>query len=383
MTAPTKASAFQPSRYLWKGPALSEARSLPANCYTSEAFFKAEVENIHARGWIIVGRVDEWADPGQYRSIETVGGPVLIVKDEAGTLRAFANFCRHRGALLLEGCGTARKILCPYHAWSYRLNGAVLAAPSMDETDGFDRAEYGLLPIRLETWAGFVFINYNNDAPSVKDDIGDLADLLSSHNMSDMVVTWRKDIEAHCNWKLLVENAMETYHTGTVHAATVGAQKSVSFSGVGEWMGMQVLSKSSIAVMNGAKPPFQPIDGLSEQAQQGTYFMFLHPTTQFCCAQDCMWWLSVRPVAADRTVLSIGGCFPRKTVEQPNFEADAAPYYKRWEAVALEDVGVLEKLQTALHSRLFRPGPLSWRDDLVHTFDQWVMARMPDAARTL
>jgi choline monooxygenase len=383
MTAPTKASAFQPSRYLWKGPALSEARSLPANCYTSEAFFKAEVENIHARGWIIVGRVDEWADPGQYRSIETVGGPVLIVKDEAGTLRAFANFCRHRGALLLEGCGTARKILCPYHAWSYRLNGAVLAAPSMDETDGFDRAEYGLLPIRLETWAGFVFINYRNDAPSVKDDIGDLADLLDSHNMSDMVVTWRKDIEAHCNWKLLVENAMETYHTGTVHAATVGAQKSVSFSGVGEWMGMQVLSKSSIAVMNGAKPPFQPIDGLSEQAQQGTYFMFLHPTTQFCCAQDCMWWLSVRPVAADRTVLSIGGCFPRKTVEQPNFEADAAPYYKRWEAVALEDVGVLEKLQTALHSRLFRPGPLSWRDDLVHTFDQWVMDRMPDAARTL
>jgi choline monooxygenase len=138
------------------------------------------------------------ANPGQYRSIETVGGPALIVKDEAGTLRAFANFCRHRGALLLEGCGTARKILCPYHAWSYRLNGAVLAAPSMDETDGFDKAEYGLLPIRLETWAGFVFINYSNDAPSVKDDIGDLADLLDSHNMSDMVVTWRKDIEAQC-----------------------------------------------------------------------------------------------------------------------------------------------------------------------------------------
>ena len=81
--------------------------------------------------------------------------------------------------------------------------------------------------------------------------------------------------------------------------------------------------------------------------------------------------------AVDRRLL------PRKTVEQPNFEADAAPYYKRWENVALEDVGVLEKLQTALHSRLFQPGPLSWRDDLVHTFDQWVMDRMPEAARTL
>jgi hypothetical protein len=111
--------------------------------------------------------------------------------------------------------------------------------------------------------------------------------------------------------------------------------------------------------------------------------MFLHPTTQFCCAQDCMWWLTVRPVSAERTVLSIGGCFPRKTVEQPTFEADAAPYYKRWESVALEDVGVLEKLQKALHSRLFQPGPLSWRDDLVHTFDRWVMDRMPEAAQKL
>jgi choline monooxygenase len=248
----------------------------------------------------------------------------------------------------------------------------------MEETDGFDEAEYGLLPIRIEIWAGFVFINYSNDAPSLKDDIGNLADLLDSHSTSDMVVTWRKDIEARCNWELLVENAMETYHTGTVHAATVGAH-----SGAGERMGTQVLSKSSIAVVNGAKPPFQPIYGLSEQAQQGAYFMFLHQTTQFCCAQDCMWWLSVRPVAADRTVLSIGGCFPRKTVEQPNFEADAAPYYKRWESVALDDVDVLEKLQTALHSRLFQPSPLSWRDDLVHTFDQWVMDRMAEAARTL
>src|SRR3982074_3370331 len=82
MTAPTKPSAVQPSRYIWKGPALSEARSLPANCYTSEVFYKAEVENIHARGWVIVGRVDEWANPGQYSSIETVGGPVLIVRDD-------------------------------------------------------------------------------------------------------------------------------------------------------------------------------------------------------------------------------------------------------------------------------------------------------------
>src|SRR5260370_38669049 len=128
--------------------------------------------------------------------MEAGGGAVLMVRDDAGTLRAFANFCRHRGALLLEGCGTARKILCPYHAWSYRLNGAVLASPSMDDTEGFDKAEYGLLPIRLETWAGFVFINYSNDSPSVKKDIVDLAYLLAWTNMDDMFVSLRNDIKA-------------------------------------------------------------------------------------------------------------------------------------------------------------------------------------------
>ena len=252
----------------------------------------------------------------------------------------------------------------------------------MEETADFRADDWGLEPIRLETWAGFVFLNYSAEAPGLLADLGDLVDLLASHKLDDMVCTWRKEIVFNCNWKLLVENAMETYHTGTVHAATVGAQKSVSFSGTGEWMGMQVLSDKSIAVLNG-DPPFKPIADLSEQARKGTFFMFLHPTTQFCCAQDCMWWLSPRPVAADKTVLEIGGCFPRQTVEQPGFEQDAEPYYKRWEAVALEDGGVLEKLQVAIASRLFRPGPLSWRDDLVHTFDQWVLNHMPEAARSI
>ena len=329
-----------------------------------------------------MGRVEEWPAAGHYKAIDTIGGPALVLRDEQGELRAMANFCRHRGAKLLEGSGVVNKILCPYHAWAYRLNGALLAAPSMKETAEFRAEDWGLVPIRLETWEGFVFLNYSADAPSLLSDLGDLVDLLASHKLGDMVCTWRKEIEFACNWKLLVENAMETYHTGTVHAATVGAQKSVSFAGRGEWMGMQVLSDKSIAVLTG-EPPFKPIEGLSAQARKGTFFMFLHPTTQFCCAQDCMWWLSPRPVAPDRTILEIGGCFPREAVEQPGFEKDAEPYYRRWEAVALEDGGVLEKLQTALASRMFRPGPLSWRDDLVHTFDQWVLNRMPESARTL
>src|ERR1700688_677269 len=108
----TKASnpeSFEPRPYIWSGPQISEARSLDRNCYVSPDFFRSEVEHIHARGWIIVGRTDEWPTAGCYRAVETVGGPVLIVRDDEGELRAFANFCRHRGAQLLEDCGVARK----------------------------------------------------------------------------------------------------------------------------------------------------------------------------------------------------------------------------------------------------------------------------------
>lgn len=268
MTKASNPESFEPRPYICSGPQISEARSLDRNCYASPDFFRLEVEHIHARGWIIVGRTDEWPTAGCYRAVETVGGPVLIVRDDEGELRAFANFCRHRGAQLLEDCGVARKILCPYHAWSYRLNGALLAAPAMEETRGFDKSEWGLLPIRLEIWEGFAFINYSKHAPSLVTDIGDLAGLLASHRLGDMVCTWRKEIEFKCNWKLLLENATETYHTGVVHAATVGAQKSVSWSGVGEWMGIQVLSDKSIAVIHG-EPPFKPIAGLSDQGAKG------------------------------------------------------------------------------------------------------------------
>jgi phenylpropionate dioxygenase-like ring-hydroxylating dioxygenase large terminal subunit len=299
---------------------------------------------------------------------------VIVVRDEAGVLRAHANFCRHRGSLLLTGTGNQRSIRCPYHAWVYKLSGALAGAPSMRETPGFDKDGYGLIPVRLETWEGFVFLNFDNTAPSLLDDLGNLPDLLRSHRMHEMVCTWRFDVEAHCNWKLLVENATETYHTGTVHAATVGAQKSISFPAIGQWMGLQVLSAGSIAALDG-RAALPHIEGLSEQARQGTFFVFLHPTTQFACAQDCVWWLTTRPVAPDRTVLSIGGCFPKAFTELPDFTALALPYYERWERVAREDIGILEHLQIACGSAHYVPGPLSWRDDLVHAFDQWVLAR--------
>ena len=352
------------------------ATALPAACYTSAAFFAAEMAAIHRRNWFFVGLASELASPGAYRAIETVGGPVILLRDNDGGLRAFANCCRHRGSILLEGSGRIRSIACPYHAWTYRLDGTLIAAPDMERTPDFAMTEHGLAPVRLETWQDLVFLNFDEAAPPLIEHLGDLPEQLGCYRFDEMVCTWRHEIECRCNWKLLVENALESYHTGLVHARTVGAQTSVTPQTRGEWVALQVLSQSSIAVLS-EKPPFPPIEGLSEEAKRGTYFTMILPSSQLACAQDAMWWLQMRPVAPDRTVLSLGGCFPRATTELANFARDAALYYERWIRVAEEDVGILERQQRGLGSVLYRPGRLSWRDDLVHAVHAWVTARVP------
>lgn len=353
------------------------ALSLPGRYYTSEDVFRAEMEHIHRRNWVFLGRADELPEPGDYRALETVGGPVILLRDLTGRLRAFANVCRHRGSTLLTGGGNRRVIVCPYHAWSYKLDGSVARAPDMPESATFRKADWGLTPIGLETWAGFIFVNFHDDSPGLLDHLGDLPQVLGTHRIEEMRCTWRIDFKARCNWKLLVENAMETYHTGVVHARTVGAQQSRSLQTRGAWEAIQVLNRSSIAVLGEEPPPFPEIAGLSDQAREGTYFTIIHPTTQFAVAQDCLWWLAVRPIAPDRSMLSVGGCLPESAIALPNFGRDAAVYYERWQKVAEEDVGILEAQQRGLASPHYRPGPLSWRDNQVHRINRWVLEHLP------
>ncbi|MBS0560206.1 MAG: aromatic ring-hydroxylating dioxygenase subunit alpha [Proteobacteria bacterium] len=379
----TQHQPLTPAPYVWTAPPLGEATSAHPRFYTDPEVFKAEIAHIHLKHWFFAGRVEEVANPGDFKALETVGGPAALVRGQDGVLRAFANICRHRNSILLEGKGCAHSIVCPYHGWSYELDGTLAGAPGMREVPEFEKPPHGLLPIRMETWDGAIFLNFDDAAPPLSEHLGDLPELLGSHRFGDMRVTWQIEIETRCNWKLLLENAMESYHTGIVHAATVGAQKSMSFPTRGEWHCIQVQAGSSIAVLDG-DPPFPPIAGLSEQSRKGTYFTLIEPTTQFACAQDTIWWLAVRPVAVDRSVLSVGGCFPRPYTELPDFEERAAPYYQRWEAVALEDVGILEKQQRALGSVMARPGPLSWRDDMVLAINRWVLSRLPaEVAATL
>ncbi len=166
---------FNPSHYAGVRKPLLQAETMPTWCYTSDAFYKREVERIWRKAWNFLGHVDQVARPGDYVSLEFAGVPLIIVRGKDMKIRAFANACRHRGTTLLDaGSGNCNIIVCPYHSWSYDLDGALAAAPEMQKTEGFDPAGHGLIPLRLESWGNFLFVCFDDSAPPLAHWLGGL-----------------------------------------------------------------------------------------------------------------------------------------------------------------------------------------------------------------
>ena len=233
---------------------LLEAETLPPACYHDPEFYRREVERIFTAGWMVVGRVDHLAAKGDYLTVDYAEVRLFVVRDLGGTIRAFANTCRHRGARLLEGRGNCRSIVCPYHAWTYSLDGALKGAAGMEETHGFRKEDYGLVEARVETWGGFLFVSVAPDSPGLAGWLGDLPDALAMYRLEDMVTTRRVAYDVACNWKVWVENFMEGYHIPTVHRASISRQKAVNLpleTKRGEYQMIREVHEGSRALLDG------------------------------------------------------------------------------------------------------------------------------------
>ena len=151
---------FDRSQYDTVFKPVEEAETLPPWCYSSEEFYQAEVKNLFMNTWNFFGHVDQVKEPGDYITVEYVGVPIIIVRGRDEVIRAFANYCRHRGAPVAKGEGNRTTFTCPYHSWTYDLTGELRGCPGMEKTENFDTEKHGLIPLRLETHACFIFINF-------------------------------------------------------------------------------------------------------------------------------------------------------------------------------------------------------------------------------
>jgi choline monooxygenase len=379
---------FNPKHYEAVRRPLSNAETMPPWCYTSESFYRREVERIFRKVWNFIGTADQIRDPGDYFTLSFGGVPIIILRDNDRNLRAFANSCRHRGSMLLEGRGNCGLIVCPYHSWSYGVDGSLVGSPEMHKTDDFDPTRYGLAPIRLETWGGLLFITFDVNAVALDEYLGDLPMKVAPYRIENMACARRKESVMECNWKLFVENAKESYHISTVHRQTINKYASARTSGYwveetrGEYCTTFAQHEGSMALLKGDRgfPMIESLAGLPEAG--GTRAPLIYPSTYLACTIDCAWYLEVHPLGPSRTQLIHGALFPRDRLARPDFEEVAKNYYKRWDITIEEDIVASERQQKGLESPFAQPGRFSYREALVHQIDNWILDRVLDEYKT-
>jgi choline monooxygenase len=198
--------------------AVGDALTLPFAWYGDESILRRERERVFAHSWQYAGRAEQVAQPASFLATDAGGIPILVVRDREGELRAFLNVCRHRGAVLTDGCGTRETLQCHYHAWTYDLDGSLRAAPRSDREPNFDREELSLVPASVDTWGPFLFVNPDPEAPPLTETLGMLPEILARDlDVSELRFHSRVEFGANANWKIVVENFLECYHCPTAH----------------------------------------------------------------------------------------------------------------------------------------------------------------------
>lgn len=369
---------FDPRTYAGVRRPLLEAETLPPECYTSPQFYAREVSEIFMKCWNLIGRVDYLEKPGDYFTVTLVGISIIIMLGDDGKIRAFVNSCRHRGAKLLDGQGNCNAIRCPYHSWLYSTTGALRGPNGMQQTQNFATSQYGLIEVRLETWCGFLFVNFDPAAESLVSYLGGLDRFTESYDFGTMVTVKRRDFTVHTNWKSYVENSMENFHLPTVHQKTIGrikAEWNPIDGAPGNYVILQTITTASRATL-GNDAAFGPIATLRGPALQGAQYILIYPCTVIGADLDCMWFKQMAPDGPGVVRYSAGFCFPKATVERPDFAEIVPNYHKRFDLVISEDNGAAEIQLQGLSNPLSRPGRFSNLEPLVHTIDNWVLDRV-------
>lgn len=341
-------------------PPIESAATLPPRCYSDPAVLERERDLIFRRGWVGLGRADRWSGPGDYAALDLAGVPVLVLRDRQGRLRAFANSCRHRGSLLLEGQGCRPLITCPFHAWVYGLDGRLRAAPSIEELAGFDKSEHGLVSFRAAERHGFAFVCLDRDAPDLDIWLGDFPALHAPWPLERLVTTRRRELEVACNWKAFLEVFNEYYHLPSVHPNSIGgiyAPPDPAERTDGCYASQFGTTEGTGGLLTDRQDQSLPlIPGLEGRNRQGVRYSWVFPNLTFAAGADALWVYDVLPLAADRTRIGMTVCFPPETASLVAFEARAQHYYNRMDTALAEDVPALERHQKGLASPYARQG---------------------------
>ena len=347
------------------------SRMLPRAAYTDPAVFEWEQDNIFS-GWICVGHASDLAGVGAQKAVGSGANSVLLVRGEDERVRAFANTCRHRGHEMLA-CGATTKrrtIVCPYHSWSYKLDGQVRNAPGFSGVDGFEAAEFGLVELRLTDWHGWLFVDPSGAGGDFADHVAGLEDVVAPYRPEDLTVVTRHSYELATNWKVIAENYQECYHCSTIHPELSRISPPTSGENLdlaGSWMGgwMSIVDGADTMSLSGASGGVA-ITGLSEHELRSVMYLVGYPNLLVSLHPDYVMTHLMTPLAADRTYVECAWAFPKEVAAQPDFDPSYAVDF--WDLTNRQDWAACESVQRGLSSPHARPGPLAPDEDGVYQF---------------
>ncbi|WP_146587842.1 aromatic ring-hydroxylating oxygenase subunit alpha [Puniceibacterium confluentis] len=361
--------------------AFERARAMPPSVYTSEDFLARELNSIFAKDWFCVGRADALANPGDFTTLELAGQPIIVLRDNAGTLKAMSNVCRHRMSTLLEGRGNARSIVCPYHAWTYNLDGTLRGAPAMTRNAGFCKSDYRLPEVRCQEWLGWVFVTLSADAPDVADQLAKVAELIADYDMANYSQTFFETHNWNTNWKVLAENFMESYHLPVCHSGTIGGlsklDEMICPPGEDAFNYHTILKDESLRIAM-AHPSNTRMKG---DRRRTTYLLAIYPSLMITLTPGYFWYLTLHPDGVDHVRIGFGGGMSNDYSHDDDAQANFEQLKRLLDDVNVEDKGCTEKVYKGLSSNGAAPGHLSHLERPNYDFAQYINARIqtPDA----
>ncbi len=359
------------------------AESLPPACYTEPAFFEFEKEALFAHEWLCVGRESWVAKAGDYFTSTLVGEPVIVVRDRDQQVKAMSSVCQHRAMLVAEGRGNTRTFACPYHLWTYALDGRLIGAPAMEQTQGFDKGEMALPRFKVEIWQGFVFVNFDLDAPPLAPRLAAVTEAIAHWDMARADGP-EPDAAARYpwNWKVMLENNNDGYHANKLHKGPLHDFVPSALA----WFPELPPDTAGYFRFNGTLHPdasfnvtqkaLMPIfTGLTDQERGRVVFANVPPTLSLGFTSDLIMYFILRPDGPQSHEMDFGLLFAPGAMKEDDFAYKHQAILQTMAAITEQDLHVDERVQRGLRSRFARRGRYSWQEGAQRQLNCWLAPR--------
>jgi Rieske 2Fe-2S family protein len=359
----------------------TDAKTLPQRYFVSPEIFAKERALIFSTQWTYVGHQSEIAKAGDYFVREVAGESLIIVRDKGGEIRGFCNVCRHRGTRLREdACGHVSAIQCPYHAWTYGLDGRLIGAPHMDEVPGFDKVDYSLHLVNLELWKGFIFVNLADSRNAstqrggyipLQEWFAPLAGKFSHWNLAKLRSAKRIEYDVRANWKLMFENYSECYHCPGVHPMLSKVSPYDSAENdlcEGPFLGGFMSITKGVGLTMSGKACALPVGDIRGEDHARVFYYSIFPNMLLSLHPEYVMVHQLWPKSPERTLILCDWFFHPDAFNRSDFKPEDAIEF--WDMVNRQDWHVCELSQQGIASRAYEPGPYSARESIPAAWDR-------------